>query len=142
MEVLTLVNVALFAAAAASIFVATVNGQMWAFVLVAIGILFGSVVAGSRVTAVLGEGITRTDQRQAFVANLITAALVGPGAALGLPMSTTHVASGAIVGISETPSALNWRMLREIALAWVVTIPDAALLGIIAFELMRIVRVG
>lgn len=116
--------------------------SLWAFVVIATGVLFGSVVAGSRVTAVLGEGITRMDQRQAFVANLITAALVGPGAAFGLPMSTTHVASGAIVGINSKPTELNLRMLKEIALAWVVTIPAAAFFGIAAFELMRIVHVG
>jgi PiT family inorganic phosphate transporter len=117
------------------------SGSLWAFLLIATGILAGSIFAGRRVTTVLGEGITSMDHREGFVANLITAALVGPGAALGLPMSTTHVASGAIVGIGTGRTEMNW-MLREIALAWVVTIPTAALFGIVAFELLRLVHIG
>jgi PiT family inorganic phosphate transporter len=119
-------------------------GSLWAFLLIATGILVGSGIAGRGVTAVLGEGITRMDHRQAFVANLITAALVGPGAALGLPMSTTHVASGAIVGvgIGSGRAEMNWRTLREIALAWIFTIPLAAFFGITTFELLRIGRIG
>lgn len=119
-------------------------GSLWAFLVIASGILLGSAIAGRGVTAVLGEGITRMDHRKAFVANLITAALVGPGAALGLPMSTTHVASGAIVGIGigSDRAEVNWRTLREIALAWILTIPAAALFGIAIFQLLRIGRVG
>jgi PiT family inorganic phosphate transporter len=117
-------------------------GTLWAFLLIAIGILVGSAVAGTGVTAVLGEGITGMDHREAFVANMVTAALVGPGAALGLPMSTTHVASGAIVGIGSDRPEMNWRTLKDIALAWLFTIPAAALLGIAVFELLRIVHIG
>lgn len=119
-------------------------GSLWAFLVIATGILVGSAIAGRGVTAVLGEGITRMDHRQAFVANLITAALVGPGAAFGLPMSTTHVASGAIagIGIGSDRAEVNWRTLKGIALAWILTIPAAAFFGIATFELLRIGRVG
>lgn len=53
-------------------------------------------------------------------------------------MFTTHVASGAIIGIGvQENGQVNWRTVKEMALAWVVTLPAAALLGIIAYELLR-----
>jgi inorganic phosphate transporter, PiT family len=72
------------------------------------------------------------------VANLVTAALVGPGAALGLPMSTTHVSSGTIMAVgSQHAAGLKWKTVREILLAWVVTLPAAALLGILFYALLH-----
>ena len=93
----------------------------------------GSWRAGKRVTAVLAERVVPMDHRQGFVANLVTAALVGPGAALGLPMSTTHVSSGAIIGVGIPERAgINWKTVKHMGLAWVVTIPVAAALGLLA----------
>lgn len=72
------------------------------------------------------------------MANLVTALLVGPGAALGLPMPTTHVSTGAIVAVSaQNSTGINWRTVREMLLAWVVTLPAAALLGILFYLLLR-----
>jgi inorganic phosphate transporter, PiT family len=106
-----------------------------AYVLIALGMLFGSLAAGRRVTTALAERVTPMNHLEAFVANLITALLVGPGAALGLPMSTTHVASGAIIAAGlEQHGRINWHMVRNMTFAWVITVPGAALLGIVAYE--------
>jgi PiT family inorganic phosphate transporter len=111
------------------------------FVWVALGILAGSWMGGRRVTVVLPEKVTRMDHREGFVANLVTAALVGPGAALGLPMSTTHVSSGAIIGAGILKEAgVNRRTVEDMLLAWIVTVPAAGVLGILAYELLRIAR--
>ncbi len=108
------------------------------FVLVAGGMMAGSWIAGRRVTEVLACKVTRMNHREGFIANLITAALVAPGAALGLPMSTTHVASGAIIGIAAGQSAgTNRRLIWDMLLAWIVTLPFAALLGMFVFFVMR-----
>jgi PiT family inorganic phosphate transporter len=113
------------------------------FILVSLGILIGSLVAGRRVTQAMAEKITAIDHQDGFLANLITALLVGPGAALGLPMSTTHVASGAIIGVGlNQHGRVNWTMVRNMALAWVVTLPAAALLGIVGYELLRLAGVA
>jgi PiT family inorganic phosphate transporter len=77
------------------------------------------------------------DHREGFLANLVTAGLVTAGATLGLPMSTTHVSSGGIIGAGVQRSSLNTKTLKEIVLAWVVTLPAAAALGIGAFLLGR-----
>jgi len=103
------------------------------FLAVTGGIVTGSLVAGRRVTHVLAERITPMDHREGFAANLVTSALVGTGAIHGLPMSTTHVASGAIFGIGARRGSLDTRVLRDIVLAWIVTLPASALLGVGAY---------
>ncbi|MGH9621386.1 MAG: inorganic phosphate transporter [Bryobacteraceae bacterium] len=114
-----------------------------AFLSIALGIVAGSWIAGGRVTTVLAEKVTRMDHREGFVANLVTAALVGPGAALGLPMSTTHVSSGAIIGAGIlNGTGVNRRTVREMVLAWILTLPAAAVLGVLAYELLRIGRLA
>jgi PiT family inorganic phosphate transporter len=109
-----------------------------AYVIVAGGMLAGSLQAGSRVTTVLAEKITPMNHREGFVANLVTSLLVGPGAFLGLPMSTTHVSAGAIIGLDiQKGGAVDWKRVREMVLAWVVTLPAGALFGVLAYALLR-----
>ena len=113
-----------------------------AFALVTLGMVAGSWLAGRRVATVLAERITPMDHWEGFLANAVTAALVTPGAALGLPMSTTHVASGSIMGIGlQNRTATNWRTVREMLLAWVVTLPVAAMLGSLIYLSLRAVHV-
>ena len=120
---------------------ADVGMQPVAFILVALGMMAGSWVAGRRVTGVMAEGIAPMDHHEGFMANLVTVAMVGPGAALGLPMSTTHVSSGAIIGVgTQDNGRLNWKTVRDMLLAWVITMPAAAVLGIAAFEILRLFR--
>lgn len=129
----------IFAAGGAS--GADVAMQPVAFVLVALGMVAGSWIAGRRVTGVLAEKVTPMDHHEGFVANLVTAAMVGSGAALGLPMSTTHVSSGAIIGLgSQDPGRLNWKTVGEMLLAWVITLPAAAALGIGTYEILHLLR--
>jgi PiT family inorganic phosphate transporter len=104
------------------------------------GMVLGSLVAGRKVTHLLAEKVTTMDHREGLAANLATAALVTLGAVQGLPMSTTHVSSGGIVGAGAQRRALRHRTLRDIALAWVVTLPGAALLGTMAYGMARAVR--
>jgi len=108
---------------------------VWPFALaVASGIILGSWLAGKKVTLLLAHGVTRMNHREGFVANLVTAGLVGPGAALGLPMSTTHVASGAIMGLAfGQGKAVERKVVLNILLAWVVTLPLAAAFGMAVF---------
>lgn len=112
------------------------------FAVITAGMVTGSWFAGRKVTEVLAGKVTRMDHREGFVANLVTAALVGPGAALGLPMSTTHVAAGGIMGIAAGgPEKINRRTVRDLISAWVVTLPAAALLGLMSFFVLKWVGV-
>lgn len=97
----------------------------------------GSWIAGQRVTEVLARKVTSMDHRQGFSANLVTACLVGIGAPLGLPMSTTHVALGAIVGIAaEQSMPLPRKLIAEMITAWVVAIPVAGLFSVIVLKVL------
>ncbi|MEO8841455.1 MAG: inorganic phosphate transporter [Kofleriaceae bacterium] len=112
------------------------------FAIVTVAMVAGSLWGGLRVTRVLAEKVTRMDHREGFVANLVTALLVGLGAWQGLPLSTTHVSTGAIIGAGTTRArAIDWRTVRGMALAWVVTIPLAAGLAMTAYGLLITVGV-
>jgi inorganic phosphate transporter, PiT family len=113
-----------------------------AFALVTLGMVAGSWLAGSRVTKVLAEKITPMDHWEGFLANAVTTSLVMPGAALGLPMSTTHVSSGSIIGIGlQKRNSINWRTVRDMSLAWVVTLPAAGLLGVVIYLALRALHI-
>lgn len=105
------------------------------FAVVTVGMVVGSLVGGLRVTQLLAERVTPMDPGQGFVTNLVTATLVGLGAVLGLPMSTTHVASSAIIGVGAQGRTLNRSTVRDMLLAWIVTLPAAALLGVLVYGL-------
>jgi inorganic phosphate transporter, PiT family len=109
----------------------------WLFACVTFSMVLGSLLAGRRVTHVLAERVTPLSHTEGFAANLVAAALIGTGAVHGLPMSTTHVASGGIVSAGFARGSLNSRTLRDILLAWVLTLPFAALLGVSAHALLR-----
>jgi PiT family inorganic phosphate transporter len=95
---------------------------IWLFVLVAAAMFVGSLIAGSRVAKVLAEDLITMNHREGLTANLTTAVLVGFGANLGLPMSTTHVSTGAIVGIGGSQAQrLNKATIVKLLLAWTVT---------------------
>ena len=94
----------------------------------------GSLYAGRRVARVLAEKFVRMDHREGLLANLATALLVGVGANFGLPMSTTHVSTGAVAGIAGRNTArINRRTVRDLALAWTVTPLVAALIAGITY---------
>lgn len=82
----------------------------------------GSLLGGMRIARRLGEDVVRMSHAEGFKANLTTAVLVGLAANRGLPLSTTHVSTGAIAGCAGRRfSRLSGRTLRDFALAWTVT---------------------
>jgi len=112
---------------------ATVQFGTLAAVALAMGL--GSYVGGFRVTEVLAEKVTRMDHAEGLSANLTTSSLVLVSAVMGLPVSTTHVSSSAIIGIGvfKDLRSVRWSTVRDMVLAWVVTLPVAALLGALAY---------
>lgn len=104
-----------------------------AFGFVAVGMVVGSVVGGRRVTRVLADDVTTMNPMEGLAANIVTAALVTTGAVYGLPMSTTHVASGSIAGIGLHRGTLRLDTVRDIGLAWIITLPATAIISAIAY---------
>jgi PiT family inorganic phosphate transporter len=116
----------------------------WLFALVAVGMGLGSFISGLKVTKTLAEKVTKMDNTEGFSANIVTAFLVAYASNLGLPVSTTHVSSGAIIGIGlrRGVKSVRWKVVRDMALAWIVTLPGAGVLGIVAYLLLRAVHGG
>jgi inorganic phosphate transporter, PiT family len=114
---------------------------LWLFLLTACAMGVGSLFGGLRVTRTLAERVTKMDHREGLAANLTTALLVGLSSPLSLPVSTTHVSSCAIIGIGMRKGAGNiqWHTVREIALAWIVTLPGAGLLSLLAYLTLNII---
>ncbi|MEV5743477.1 inorganic phosphate transporter [Microbispora rosea] len=97
----------------------------------------GGVVAGSRIADRLAYSVIKIPHVEGFTANLTTASLVGLGAILGLPMSTTQVSAGAISGIAANDlSRLNKKTVRDLLIAWLCTPPVAAAVAAGAYLLL------
>lgn len=89
----------------------------------------GSYWGGRRVTEVLAEKVTKMTHIEGLLANLTTSSLVLTSSALGLPVSTTHLSSSAIIGIGVLHGwqTVRWRTVRDMILAWIVTLPASGL---------------
>lgn len=112
-----------------------------AIIGVAVAMGVGSYLGGLRVTKVLAEKVTQMNHSEGLSANLTTSSLVFVSALMGLPVSTTHVSSSAIIGIGllKGVSAVRWTTVRDMVLAWVVTLPAAAFLSALAYLLLALI---
>jgi len=109
-----------------------------AFLLVALAMGAGSIIAGFRVTETLANKVTRMSPSEGFAANLITVALVIFASKLALPVSTTHVSSGAIIGLGLKRDArtVQWTTVRDMLLAWIITLPVAGLISAMIYSVI------
>jgi PiT family inorganic phosphate transporter len=112
------------------------GSSMFGWVALAMGL--GSLLAGLRVTRTLAEKVTPITHANGFAANVVTSLLVGLASRYALPVSTTHVSSGAIIGIGVMQKGtLRWKTIGEMLLAWIVTLPVSALIAAGAYALLR-----
>lgn len=115
--------------------------QDFLFPMVAVAMGLGSYLGGLRVTRVLAEKVTKMNHIEGLSANLITSILVSTAARFGLPVSTTHISSSAIIGIGlrHGRRGVYWNTVFGMVLAWFVTLPVAGLLsGIVYYACHRI----
>jgi len=114
------------------------SSQLAAFGGVALAMGLGSYFGGLCVTEVLTEKVTKMNHAEGLSANLTTSLLVLVSGTLGLPVSTTHVSSSAIIGIGllKGLNAVRWTTVRGMVLAWVVTLPASALLACTAYLIL------
>ncbi|OFW72602.1 MAG: inorganic phosphate transporter [Alphaproteobacteria bacterium RBG_16_64_48] len=91
----------------------------------------GTLIGGWRIVRTMGSRITRLKPVQGFCAETAGAATLYLATSLGIPVSTTHTITGAIIGVgaARRVSAVRWGIAGSIIIAWVVTLPAAALLG-------------
>jgi inorganic phosphate transporter, PiT family len=109
----------------------------WCIVLVAATMAFGGLVHSRKMAETVGKRITGMDQEQGFLANLVTSFLVIFASKWGLPVSTTHVSCGALFGIGIANGQARWQMIRTILLAWLLTLPMAAIVSAASYSLLQ-----
>ncbi len=105
----------------------------WGFLAVAVTIALGGLLDADRVAETLGKKVTSMNPGQGFATSLVTAGLVTTASFHSLPVSTTHVSVGSLLGMGATTRQAKWRKVGEILLAWISTVPCGAVLAALAF---------
>jgi PiT family inorganic phosphate transporter len=113
----------------------------WVIVSAATAIALGTYVGGWRIIRTMGSRIIKMDPAQGFASQAAGAAVVLSASHAGFPLSTTHVTSGAIMGAgaAKRVSAVRWGVAGNIVVAWVLTLPAAALVGALVYGIEYVI---
>ncbi len=114
---------------------------VWVLVIGGGGIVVGLATYGKRVIATVGKKITQLTPSRGFAAELAAATTIVIASGTGIPVSTTHVLVGAVlgVGLARGIEAIDLRVVARIMVSWVITIPAGAFLAIVFFYIFRAV---
>src|SRR5215212_9669501 len=112
----------------------------WVVVSAATAIAAGTYVGGWRIIRTMGSRIIKMDPAQGFAAQGVGAAVILSASHVGFPLSTTHVANGAIMGAgaAKRVSAVRWGIAGNIVVAWVLTLPASALVGALTYAVVHV----
>jgi PiT family inorganic phosphate transporter len=112
---------------------------IWVLMLGGGGIVLGLTMYGYRVIATVGKKITELTPSRGFSAELAAATTVVMASGTGIPISTTHTLVGAVlgVGMARGIAALDLRVVRNIFMSWIITLPAGAILSILFFFMLK-----
>jgi PiT family inorganic phosphate transporter len=117
---------------------------VWVIVSAGVAIALGTYLGGWRITHTLGKGLTTIEAPQGFAAQTSAASVIMASSHLGFALSTTHVASGGIIGsgLGREVNGVRWSVAGRMALAWVFTLPAAGVVGALAGKVASLGTVG
>ena len=129
-----IITLALFSAGA----IPTVDVPAWVIIVAATALSAGTAVGGWRIMRTMGHRVVELEPISGFAAETTAASVLFVTAHLGMPVSTTHVISSAIIGVgtAKGPRGVRWGVARDILSAWVLTIPAAGFVGAVAWLLL------
>jgi PiT family inorganic phosphate transporter len=109
----------------------TVDVPDWVIVIAATALSLGTAVGGWRIINTMGKRVAKLEPIHGFAAQTTAASVILGAAHFGMPVSTTHVISAAIMGVGSSGGlrAVRWGVARSILVAWVITIPAAGLVA-------------
>ena len=109
----------------------------WVAISCYIAIAMGTLTGGWKIIETMGSRITKLSQHQGFSASLAGSIVIFTASWLGIPVSTTHTITGAIIGAgtARRASAVRWGVARNVMIAWIITIPASATVGAIFYWL-------
>ena len=112
----------------------------WVVITCQAAMALGTLFGGWRIVHTMGSKITRLSPMQGFCAETGGAITLFGATYLGIPVSTTHTITGAIIGVgaARRVSAVRWNVASSIVTAWIVTIPASALIAAVAYYLTRL----
>ena len=113
----------------------------WVKLLCALAIASGTYVGGWRVIRTLGKGLVEISSPQGMAAEAASAAIILSSSHLGMALSTTHVATGSILGsgVGKRGAEVRWGVAGRMVVAWVTTLPAAALVGAACWGLAHVI---
>jgi PiT family inorganic phosphate transporter len=115
------------------------NAPFWVILACALAISIGTYLGGWRVIRTLGKGLVEIESPQGMAAESSSAAIILLSASFGYSLSTTHVATGSIIGtgLGKKGADVRWNVAGRMATAWVFTLPSAAIAGALSYWLAR-----
>jgi PiT family inorganic phosphate transporter len=107
------------------------NAPIWVIVCCALAISLGTYIGGWRVIRTLGKGLVEIESPQGMAAESASAAVILLSSSFGYSLSTTHVATGSIIGtgLGKKGAEVRWNVAGRMATAWIFTLPSAAIVG-------------
>ena len=111
---------------------------LWVILAAHISISLGTFFGGWRIVKTMAQKITKLRPYQGFCAETSGGLVLASMAALGVPVSTTHVISSSIMGVGATDklSAVRWGIARKIVGAWILTIPASAIMSFLTYQII------
>jgi PiT family inorganic phosphate transporter len=114
---------------------------LWVVLTCQVAMALGTLFGGWRIVHTMGSQITRLSPMQGFCAETAASATLFAATYLGVPVSTTHTITGAIIGVGSArrTSAVRWNIAQGIVIAWIITIPASAAISAIGYWLAAFV---
>jgi PiT family inorganic phosphate transporter len=111
---------------------------VWVKIACALAMALGTAAGGWRIIKTVGRDFVKLQPMTGFSVDASSTCVILGAAVLGLPTSTTHVVTSSIlgVGLSKSLNAVNWNVAKRIVTAWVLTIPAAALVAYLTYQVM------
>jgi PiT family inorganic phosphate transporter len=130
-----IITLALFGAG----IIPTADVPTWVILLAATAISFGTAAGGWRIIRTMGQRVVKLDPIHGFAAETTAASIIFTASHFGMPVSTTHVISSAIMGVgsSDRFNAVRWGIARNIVVAWIVTLPASGLVAGLAYVVLN-----
>ncbi|MEX2182965.1 MAG: inorganic phosphate transporter [Chloroflexota bacterium] len=135
-----IITLALFSAGA----IPSIDVPVWVIVVSATALSLGTAVGGWRIMRTMGHRVVELEPVHGFAAETTAASVLLATAHLGMPVSTTHVISSAIMGVGSArgPKGVRWGVARRILMAWVVTIPASGLVAALSWFVLHTIGFG
>ncbi|MFL1732755.1 inorganic phosphate transporter [Moraxella oculi] len=102
-----------------------------------VSLIVGLWFIGKEVIQTVGTNLTEMHPASGFAAELAAAAVVMGASSLGIPVSSTHILVGAVLGIGVVNKNTNWKLMKPIGLAWIITLPVAASVSAVFFLILN-----